>query len=112
MGGYWLAPDRQHSYGSGGKTVEKLLLSLRQHTIKPFYASDSLRIVGVLDLDPSKGIRAGLGLADNSFQVLLARQLEESLPVAVQVLHVQQVRVVRWNQPVQPPLAIQKGSGV
>jgi hypothetical protein len=27
------------------------------------------------------------------------------------VLHVQQIGIVRWNQPVEPPLAIQEWSG-
>ena len=87
------------------------MLSLRQQTIKPLIASGSLRVVGISDFDPSKRMRAGLGLADDAFQVLLTRQLEESLPVGVQVLHVQQVRVVQRNQPVQPRLAIQKRPG-
>ena len=34
-----------------------------------------------------KRIRVGLRLADDPLQILLARQLEESLPAAVQVLH-------------------------
>jgi len=103
---------RQHGHGGGGKTVGKLesgfVLSLRQQTIKDFPTSGSLRIVGIFDLDPGKRVRAGLGLADDSLQVLFARQLEETRPVTVQMVHVQQVRVVRWNEPVQPPLAIQK----
>jgi hypothetical protein len=49
----------------------KLVLSLRQHAIKPFLASLSLRVVRVLDLDPGKRIGAGLRLAVYFFQVLL-----------------------------------------
>jgi hypothetical protein len=86
-------------------------LSFGQRTIKHFRASNRLRIVGIFDLDPGRRVRASLGLADDSFQVLLARQLKESLPVAFQVLHVQQMGIVRWNQPVEPPLAIQKRPG-
>jgi hypothetical protein len=43
-----------------------VMLSSRQHAIKPFPTSDSLRVVGILDLDPGKRVRAGLGLADDS----------------------------------------------
>ena len=46
---------------------------MRQQTIKPFLASDSLRVVRILDLDPGKRITAGFGLAANSFQVLRPR---------------------------------------
>jgi hypothetical protein len=46
--------------------------------------------------------------ATHPFQVLLAHQLEESLPVAVQMLQVQQMGIVRWNQPAKHPAAIQK----
>jgi hypothetical protein len=42
-----------------------------------------------------RALWAGLGFADDSFQVLLAHELEELRSVTVQVLHVQQVRVVR-----------------
>ena len=42
------------------------MLSLRQQTIKHFPASDRPRVVGILDLDPGKRVRAGLGFADNS----------------------------------------------
>ena len=52
-------------------------LSFGQQTIKPFPVSNSLRIVGILNLDPRKRVRAALGLADHSFQVLLTHQLEE-----------------------------------
>jgi hypothetical protein len=93
---------RQHGYGSGGKTREKLelgfVLTLGQQTLKPFPTSLSLRVVRVLDLDPGKRIRAGLGFADDALQVLLAHQFKESPPVAFQVVYVQQVRIIRWNQ--------------
>jgi hypothetical protein len=65
-------------------------------------------INGIVHLDLGKGIRTGFGFAHfalNSFRVLFARQLEESLPVAIEVFHIQQVRVVWWSQPMQPPLA-------
>ena len=45
---------------------------------------------------------------DDSLQILLARQLEESRSITVQVFYVQQGRVIRRNQPVQSPLAIQQ----
>jgi hypothetical protein len=43
------------------------ILLLRQQTIKQFPASNRLRVVEILDLDPGKRITAGLGLADDSF---------------------------------------------
>jgi hypothetical protein len=55
--------------------------------------------LGFLTFDPGERVRTGPGFADDFFQVLFARQLEESLPVAIEVLHVQRVRVVRRNQP-------------
>jgi hypothetical protein len=43
-------------------------LSFGQRTIKHFRASNRLQVVGILDLDPSKRITAGLRLADDSLQ--------------------------------------------
>ena len=82
-----------------GKLELGFVLSLRQQTIKPLIASGSLRVVGISDFDPSKRMRAGLGLADDAFQVLLTHELEELRSVTVEMLHVQQMGIVRWNQP-------------
>ena len=49
-----------------------------------------------------------MGFADDSFQVLLTHEIEESRCIALQVIHVQQVRVVAWNEPAEHPLAFQK----
>ena len=80
------APARRYGHRSSGKAIGELesgfVLSLRQHAIKPLLASDSLLVVGILDRDPGKGIRAGLRFADDSFQILLAHQLEEPRSVA------------------------------
>jgi len=46
--------------------------------VEPFPAPGSLRIVGIFDLDPRKRVPAGLRLRNDSFQVLLTHQLEES----------------------------------
>src|SRR5215472_16959056 len=41
-------------------------------TIKHLPTSNRLRVVRILDLNPGKRVRAGLGFADDSLQVLLA----------------------------------------
>src|SRR5215471_18446775 len=79
---------------------------LFSNPVEPFSPSDSLGIVRVLDLYPRERIRAGLGLADNSFQVLLTHQLEETRSAAVQVAHVQQARMVCRHQFVQQAFAL------
>ena len=59
------APARRYGHCSSGKAVGKLelgfVLSLQQQTIKHFPTSNRLRVAGILDLYPSKRVRASLG---------------------------------------------------
>ena len=41
-------------------------LQTRCWSIEHFPASNRLRVIGILDLDPAKRVRAGLGLTDDS----------------------------------------------
>jgi len=66
-----LFAEHRQTLKVGGVAVEltesqngdtRLWLRLQQQTIKPFPASDRLRVVGIYDLDPGKRITAGFGL--------------------------------------------------